>query len=57
VEVKNGRAVHPQDLRPLRTFGEDYPGATRFLLYRGTERLERDGVSIVPCAEFLLGLT
>ena len=56
VEVKNGRTVHPQDLRPLRTFGEDYPGAKRFLLYRGSERLERDGISIVPCGDFLLDL-
>lgn len=56
VEVKNGRAVHPQDLRPLKAFGEDYPGAERFLLYRGTEQLVREGISIMPCADFLLGL-
>lgn len=56
VEVKNGKAVHPQDLRGLKAFGEDYPGAKRFLLYRGSERLVRDGISIVPCADFLLGL-
>lgn len=56
VEVKNGRVVHPQDLRPLKAFGEDYPGAKRFLLYRGNERLVRDGISIMPCADFLLEL-
>jgi len=56
VEVKNGKAVHPQDLRGLKAFGEDYPGAKRFLLYRGSERLVRDGISVVPCADFLLGL-
>ncbi|HAS54915.1 MAG: ATPase [Nitrospirae bacterium GWC2_57_13] len=56
VEVKNGKTVHPQDLRPLKAFGEDYPGAKRFLLYRGSERLVRDGISIVPCADFLLAL-
>ncbi len=56
IEVKNSAAVHPQDLRALKAFGEDYPEAKRFLVYQGRERLLRDGISIEPAADFLLGL-
>lgn len=56
IEVKNAATVHPQDLRALKTFGKDYPEAKRFLVYRGNERLLRDGISIEPATEFLLGL-
>lgn len=56
VEVKNGKAVHPQDVRALKTFGEDFPSAKRFLVYRGNERYLRDGILITPCTDFLLGL-
>jgi uncharacterized protein len=56
VEVKNSRQVRPEDLRALRTFGEDYPQSRRYLLYRGKDRLVRDGVLCLPCREFLLGL-
>jgi predicted AAA+ superfamily ATPase len=57
IEVKNAATIHPQDLRALRTFGEDYPEAKRFLVYRGSEMLLRDGISIVPASEFLLRLS
>lgn len=56
IEVKNAATIHPQDLRALKSFGEDYPEAKRFLVYRGNERLIRDGISIEPANEFLLGL-
>lgn len=56
IEVKNSAIIHPQDLRALKTFGEDYPEAKRYLIYRGEERLKKDGISIEPAAEFLLGL-
>jgi uncharacterized protein len=56
IEVKNATTIHPQDLRALRAFGEDYPEAERFLVYRGKERLKRDGVIIQPAEEFLLSL-
>lgn len=56
IEVKNTSTLHPQDLRSLKAFGEDYPEAKRFLVYRGKERLVRDGISIEPVTEFLLGL-
>jgi len=56
VEVKNSAVIHPRDLRALKSFGEDYPEAKRFLVYRGKDRLLRDGIYIVPAEEFLPGL-
>ena len=56
VEVKNSRQVRPEDLRALRTFGEDYPQSRRYLLYRGRDRLVRDEVLCIPCEEFLASL-
>ena len=53
VEVKNSFQIRPDDLRPLKTFGEDYPESRRYLLYRGRDRFESDGVLCLPCAEFL----
>ena len=56
VEVKNSRQVRSEDLRALNTFAADYPKSRCYLLYRGKERLERDGVLCMPCEEFLLEL-
>jgi predicted AAA+ superfamily ATPase len=56
VEVKNSTQVRPEDLRALKSFGEDYPQSRRYLLYRGKERLKRDDVLCLSCEEFLLGL-
>ncbi len=56
VEVKNADRVRSEDLRGLRSFGEDYPESHRILLYRGTERFLRDGVLAIPAAEFLQAL-
>jgi predicted AAA+ superfamily ATPase len=53
IEVKNSAQVRPEDLRGLRSFGEDYPEASRWLLYRGSERFRRDGVLCLPVEEFL----
>ncbi|MEX1120072.1 MAG: DUF4143 domain-containing protein [Terrimicrobiaceae bacterium] len=53
VEVKNSGSVRPEDLRGLKAFGEDFPEARRYLLYRGKERLLRDGILCMPCEEFL----
>jgi hypothetical protein len=43
-------------LRALKSFGEDYPQSRRYFLYRGKDRLQRDGVLCMPCEEFLLDL-
>ena len=57
VEVKNAATIHPQDLRSLKAFGDDYPQAERFIVNRGKERLVREGISIEPCVEFLMRLS
>lgn len=57
IEVKNSQMVHPQDIKSLKSFGQDYPEADRILIYRGNDRLQREGISIIPCTEFLLGLS
>lgn len=53
IEVKNTRSIRPEDLRGLNAFGEDYPQAQRILLYRGHDRLDRDGILCLPCEELL----
>lgn len=53
VEVKNTRRIRPADLRPLRSFHDEYPEAERILLYRGTERLLKQGVLCLPVGSFL----
>ena len=57
IEVKNSTRVRPEDLRALKSFGEDYPQSQRYLLYRGKDRIKRDDVLCIPCEEFLLALT
>ena len=56
IEVKNSKHIHPQDLRSLKSFKEDYPQCKSFLLYRGEDRLLRDDILCVPCQEFLVNL-
>lgn len=56
VEVKNTRRIDSADLRALRSFAEDYPQSQRYLLYRGQDRFQRDGVLCMPCEDFLLQL-
>ncbi|MFA5840529.1 MAG: AAA family ATPase [Candidatus Margulisiibacteriota bacterium] len=56
IEVKNSSSVHPRDLRSLKAFGEDYPEAKKYLLYRGKEKLMKNNISIMPCEDFLFDL-
>jgi predicted AAA+ superfamily ATPase len=53
IEVKHRATVRRSDLRPLRSFLEDYPEATGRLLYRGYERIVIDGILCLPVDEFL----
>ena len=56
IEVKNTKRVRPEDLRALKAFRKDYPEATTRLLYRGEDRLLVEGISCIPCDQFLRGL-
>ena len=53
IEVKHSSSVRSKDLRPLKAFRKDYPEARLRLVYRGTERLEIDGILCLPCDEYL----
>ena len=53
LEVKHSRRVRRSDLRPLKSFGEDYPQARLRLAYGGDERLEVDGVLCLPVDQLL----
>lgn len=57
IEVQNSQVVRSNDLRPLRTFIEDYPEAKPLLLYRGSEELMIDGIRCLPVERFLRDLT
>lgn len=56
LEVKHAARIRPADLRPLKTFAQDYPRAQTRLAYLGGERLEIDGVLCLPAAELLHGI-
>jgi predicted AAA+ superfamily ATPase len=53
IEVKNAGRILPRDLRPLRSFGREYPEARLLLLYRGKDQVLTNGVLCAPCERFL----
>lgn len=53
LEVRHSRWAKRSDLRPLKSFGEDYPQARLRLAYGGDERLEVDGILSLPVEELL----
>jgi predicted AAA+ superfamily ATPase len=53
IEVKNSSQIHPNSLRSLKTFREDYPEASGMLLYRGSEKMVVDNIPCWPVDEFL----
>jgi uncharacterized protein len=56
IEVKNAKRIDTRDLTALKHFAEDYPQANRYLIYRGDDRLKRDGILCLPAQEFLMEL-
>jgi predicted AAA+ superfamily ATPase len=56
IEVKNTLAIRDEDLRPLRTFHKDFPECRPLFLYRGKDRIYRQGILCLPCQDFLLQL-
>lgn len=53
IEVKNTRNIRMNDLRPLKTFHQDYPECNPLFVYRGDEKLLIDNILCVPCETFL----
>jgi predicted AAA+ superfamily ATPase len=56
IEVKNTRSVRPSDLRGLKAFRDEYPESRQVFLYRGQEKMLREGILCLPCADFLANL-
>jgi hypothetical protein len=56
VEVKNTRKLRRNELRPLKTFHQDYPECQPIFVYRGNERLLIDNILCIPCESFLTWL-
>lgn len=56
IEVKNSEHIHPTDLRSLKNFREDYPEAQCIFLYRGREKMLKDGIVCLPCETFILSI-
>jgi predicted AAA+ superfamily ATPase len=56
IEVKNSAIVRPEDIKPLVAFKSDYPECEAYLLYRGKEKIKKNGIICMPCEEFLMGL-
>ncbi|MCD6588596.1 MAG: DUF4143 domain-containing protein, partial [Candidatus Fermentibacteraceae bacterium] len=53
IEVKNTREIRSRDLKPLKSFIDDYPECTPLMLYRGTSSVVIDGVLCMPVSRFL----
>lgn len=54
LEVKNGKTIAPHDLKGLKEFQKDYPEAILILIYRGEDRIKRDGILCIPAQEFFM---
>lgn len=56
IEVKNAKQIHPNSLKSLKTFLNDFPEASGVMLYRGTEKLDIEGIVCWPVEDFLFQL-
>ena len=56
IEVKNTSRIRNEELKSLRAFKEDYPESNPIFIYRGKDRLLKNGILCLPCAEFLTHL-
>jgi uncharacterized protein len=53
IEVKSSVHLRPKDFNGLKAFGEDYEISKRIMLYRGKDKLLKNGILIIPAEEFL----
>ncbi len=56
IEVKNSNNIRTSDLKGLKAFKNDYPEAKCLFLYRGEEKLLKNGILCMPCNLFLQNL-
>jgi predicted AAA+ superfamily ATPase len=53
IEVKNAGEIGSRDLKPLKSFIDDYPECIPLMLYRGTSSVVIDDVLCMPVSRFL----
>ncbi len=53
IEVKNTAEIRSGDLKPLKSFRDDYPECTPLMLYRGTSPMVIDDILCIPVYRFL----
>jgi len=53
IEVKNNKTLSPHDFRGLKEFQKDYPEVTPLFLYRGKEKIKKEGIICLPVEDFL----
>ncbi len=53
IEVKNTNVIRPVDYNGLGSFGDDYPEASRLLLYSGKVPMNHKNIRVVPVEIFL----
>lgn len=53
IEVKNTKEVRGRDLKPLKSFRNDYPECTALFLFRGERPMKIDGILCIPVDLFL----
>ena len=56
IEVKRGGKIHPSDLNGLKSFANDYPGATLMLFYSGNKEEFHEKIKVIPITEALKNL-
>jgi predicted AAA+ superfamily ATPase len=56
IEVKRSARLHPQDLRALQEFKQDYPPARCFVFYGGTTRQYFGDILVIPMSDALRNL-
>ncbi len=57
IEIKRKSNISSKDLRGLRLFLKDYPGAKAFLLYGGKEKLYYGKITALPIEYFLKNIS
>jgi predicted AAA+ superfamily ATPase len=57
IEVTASNRVREEDIAGLKAFLKEYPMATAFLLYGGTDRYYEDKIHFTPVTEFFRDAT
>lgn len=53
IEIKRKHKLQPQDFKGLELFGEDYPEASRYMLYGGNRSYFHKDIRVIPFEQML----